>query len=98
MILLQATGAGFGNLGFMLILMVIFWYFMIRPQMKAQKDQKKFETSIEKGMDVVTGSGILGKITKIEDEIITLEVAPKVYMRFTKGAVSKDLTNAVYPS
>ena len=99
MILLQAAaGGGFGNIGFMLVLMVIFWYFMIRPQMKAQKEQKKFESSIEKGMEVVTNSGILGKVTKVEDGIITLEVAPKVYMKFTRGAISKDLTNAVYPS
>ncbi len=100
MILLQAAGAGggLGNMGFMLVLIIIFWYFMIRPQMKAQKEQKNFESSIEKGMEVVTSSGILGKITKIEEGIITLEVAPKVYMKFTQGSISKDLTNAVYPS
>jgi preprotein translocase subunit YajC len=47
-------------------------------------------------MDVVTASGILGRINKIEGEIVTLEVGSKSYIRLTKSAISKDITEQVY--
>ena len=52
--------------------------------------------ALEKGDDVVTSSGILGKINKIEDEIITLEVGSKTYIRVTRNAISKEMTDSVY--
>jgi preprotein translocase subunit YajC len=75
---------------------LIFWLFFIRPQNKKQKEQKNFLAELDKGKDIVTTSGILGKITKIEDEIVTIEVASKVYLRITKGSISKEMTEAVY--
>lgn len=75
---------------------LIFWLFFIRPQSKRQKEQKKFVDSLEKGQDVVTSSGIIGKISIIEDEIVTLGIADKVYIRVTKGSISKEMTEAVY--
>jgi preprotein translocase subunit YajC len=51
---------------------------------------------LEKSDEVVTASGILGKITKIEEDIITLEVGSKVYIRVTRNAISKELTDSVY--
>ncbi|GDX45311.1 hypothetical protein LBMAG24_06380 [Bacteroidota bacterium] len=68
---------------------------MIRPQAKRQKEQKLFQESLDKNKDVVTSSGILGRISKIEDSIVTLEVSPKVYIRVTKNAISKELTENV---
>ncbi|MEY2905359.1 MAG: hypothetical protein RJA52_1375 [Bacteroidota bacterium] len=75
---------------------LIFWLFFIRPQSKRQKEQKKFVDSLEKGQDVVTSSGIIGKISIIENEIITLGIADKVYIKVTKGSISKEMTEAVY--
>ncbi len=77
-------------------MLLVFWLFIIRPQSKKQREQKNFLGSLEKGDQVVTTSGILGKITKIEEEIITIEVGTKVYLRVTKSAISKELTDAVY--
>jgi preprotein translocase subunit YajC len=68
---------------------------MIRPQAKRQKEQKLFQESLDKNKDVVTSSGILGRISKIEDSIVTLEVSPKVYIRVTKNAISKELTENI---
>ncbi len=68
---------------------------MIRPQAKRQKEQKLFQDSLDKNKDVVTSSGILGRISKIEDSIVTLEVSPKVYIRVTKNAISKELTENI---
>lgn len=75
---------------------LIIYLFMIRPQSKRQNEQKKFMSALVKGDDVVTSSGILGKINKIEDEIITLEVGNKTYIRVTKNAISKEMTDSLY--
>jgi preprotein translocase subunit YajC len=74
---------------------LVFWLLMIRPQAKRQKEQKLFQESLDKNKDVVTSSGILGRISKIEDSIVTLEVSPKVYIRVTKNAISKELTENI---
>lgn len=97
-ILLQAsTGASpYSSYLFLGAMFLIFWLFFIRPQNKKQKEQKNFLAELDKGKEIVTTSGILGRITKIEDEIVTIEVASKVYLRITKGSVSKEMTEAVY--
>lgn len=83
---------------FFAAMFLIFWLFLIRPQTKRQKEQRKFAEELEKGSEVVTASGILGKITKIEDNIVTIEVGNKVYLRVTKSSISKEMTDAVYNS
>ncbi len=97
-ILLQSGGAGLINLVFIAAMFLIFWLFLIRPQAKKQKEQKAFMESIEKGDEVATTSGILGRVNKIEDDIITLEVANKTYIRVAKSAISKEMTEQVYAS
>ena len=74
---LQAGGAGgaLGSLLPILMIMVVFYFFMIRPQQKRQKEQNSFADSLEKGKDVVTASGMIGKINKIEGGVVTLQVA-----------------------
>ena len=92
MILLQ--GAGGMSLIFPLAMFAVFFFFIIRPQMKRQKEQQTFADSIEKGREVVTASGIFGKITKIDGQIVTLQIADKVSIRVTKGSISKEMTEA----
>jgi preprotein translocase subunit YajC len=97
MIFLQSAGGGMGALVQMLpllLIFVVFYFFMIRPQMKRQKEQQSFSDSLEKGREVVTASGIIGKINKIEGNIITLQVAANVYIRVTKGSISKEMTES----
>lgn len=79
----------------LLLIFVVFWFFILRPQMKKQKQQNKFLEGLSKGQEVVTSSGIIGKINRIEGEIIHLEIATKTIIRVTKGAVSGELTEAV---
>jgi len=98
-IMLQAADGGsanFINIVFILLMFGVFWFFIMRPQAKKQKEQRNFQSELSKGDEVVTASGMLGKITKIEDDIITLEVSSKVYIRVTKNAVSKELTESVF--
>lgn len=96
LILLQAGGnAGMMNLIFIGAMIAIFWLFLIRPQQKKQKEQKSFSDNLQKGDEVVTASGILGKINKLEENIVSLEVANKTYIRVTRNSISKDMTEAV---
>jgi len=92
-IFLQASGGG-GAINFLFLgaMFVIFYFFLIRPQAKKQKQQRNFEAELEKGTEVVTASGIYGKINKIEGEIITLEIANKIFIRVTKNSISKEMT------
>lgn len=78
----------------LLLIFIVFWFFIIRPQMKKQKEQNKFADQLEKGMDVVTASGIFGKINKIDGDIIHLEIATKTIIRVTKGAISKEMSES----
>ena len=87
---------GMINFLFIGLMILIFWFFLIRPQTKKQKEQNNFIDEIQKGDDIVTTSGILGRINKIEDQIITLEVGTKTYIKVTKSAISKELTEAVH--
>jgi preprotein translocase subunit YajC len=93
---LQTGGAGTINFLFLGAMLLIFWLFLIRPQAKRQREQKSFQESLERGDQVVTSSGILGKITKMEDQVLTLEVSNKTYLRVTRNSISKEMTEAIY--
>lgn len=78
-------------------LLVVIWFFFIRPQTKKAKEQAKFTNQIEKGDKVVTSGGIHGKILKIDDNgSILLEIDNNVKMRVERSAISMDLTQSVY--
>jgi preprotein translocase subunit YajC len=97
-IILQAGGAGGSLMSFLplLAILVVFYLFLIRPQQKKQKEQNSFADNLSKGDEVVTASGILGNINKIEDSIVTLDVGNKNFIRVTKNAISKEMTESVY--
>ena len=83
------------NLIFIGAMIVIFWLFLIRPQQKKQKEQKSFSESLQKGDEVVTASGIIGRINKIDEQVVTLEVSNKTYIRVIRSAISKEMTEAM---
>lgn len=96
-ILLQAAGnGGLIQMLFFAAIILVFWLFIIRPQAKRQKEQNKFSDSLEKGQEIVTSSGMLGRINKVEGEIVTLEVGTKSYVKVVKSAVSKEMTEGLY--
>ncbi len=96
--LLQAQPSPYGNLIFLALLFGVFWFFLIRPQSKRQKEQRLFAESIQKGDEVVTSGGIIGRVNKIEGQIVTLEVGNKTYIRVPKSVISKEMTEAVLHS
>lgn len=94
--LLQAPaspGGGMSNLIIMGAMILVFWLFMIRPQAKKAKQQKKFINELQKGDKVVTIAGIHGVINKVnEDETLSLEVSPGSYIKIEKSALSMEWT------
>lgn len=92
--ILQAGGSSMTSLLMMGVLFVIMYFFFLRPQIKRQKEQNLFQVGLKKGDEVVTSSGIIGQITKVDENEIMLQVDPKTFLRFTKGAISKEMTEA----
>ena len=97
-ILLQASGPPRNPMIDMvfiaLMFIVIIYFFSIRPQQKKEKERSQFIDEVQKGDEVVTNGGIVGKVNKIEDNFITLEVGTKTYIRVTKGAINKEMTES----
>ncbi|EGF32478.1 Preprotein translocase subunit YajC [Oxalobacteraceae bacterium IMCC9480] len=71
-----------------ILMFVVLYFLMIRPQMKRQKEQKSMMDALAKGDEVVTSGGILGKVTKVTDAYLTIEVADGTEVLVQKGAVS----------
>ena len=93
--ILQAGGSGMmGTLLPLLMMFVVIFFFFIRPQAKKQKEQAKFLEALDKGEEVVTASGLIGRINKIEGSIVTLTIAEKTFVRVTKGSINKEMTEA----
>jgi preprotein translocase subunit YajC len=97
MLYLQAGGSLFTNGFFMIAMLAVLIFTMIIPQRWRSKQQKTFMEGLAKGQRVVTASGILGTIDRIEDKTVTLNVGSKTYLQVTKNAISKELTDAFYP-
>ena len=89
-ILLQAPGGGAGTMNLIFIggILFVFYFFMIRPQQKKQKDQKKFIEAIKKGDMVVSLGGIHGKIMAIDDNTVTVEVDRGARIKMEKSSIS----------
>ncbi|MBV8037075.1 preprotein translocase subunit YajC [Roseateles sp.] len=88
-----AAGPESGLLGMLpLVLMFVVLYFvMIRPQMKRQKEAKAMIAALAKGDEVVTAGGVIGKISKLGDNFIHLEVANGVEIQIQRGAITQVL-------
>ena len=96
-ILLQTVG-GFPVQGIMMIgMVVVIYFFMIRPQMNKAKEQKKFAEALKKGDKVVTTAGIHGRVVDFNDLTVVLEVEGNAKIRFDKSAISLDATKAIAP-
>lgn len=93
-ILLQAGNEGMINLIFMVAIMLVAYFFLIRPQAKRAREQRSFVDSLEKGMNVVTAGGIHGKISRVDDTTVTLEVYNKTYLTVEKQTINMEMSTA----
>ena len=82
----------------MVAIFVVFYFLLIRPQQKKQKESRAMLESLEKGNEVVTAGGVLGRIIKIDEQYVTVEVAPSVQMVVQRAAISQLLPKGTLKS
>ena len=93
-----AGGAGGGMAAFqqiipLVFMFAIFYFLLIRPQQKKAKEHKALLEAMKKGDNVITAGGVHGKVTAVENELVTLEIANNVNIKITKSyiaAIKKD--------
>jgi preprotein translocase subunit YajC len=95
-------GGGEGAAGFsgfipIILMFVIFYFLLIRPQQKRQKETRNMITNLKKGDRVITSGGLHGRITGIDDTTLTLEIADKVRVKVGRSNVAGILQPASQP-
>ena len=93
-----APGADMFQIAFLIGLFVLFYFIAIRPQRKRQKEHGEMVAALGKGDEVVTSSGILGKLVKLEDNFVVLLVAEKVELKFQRSHISAVLPKGTLKS
>ena len=85
-----AGGSGGGLLGLLpiILMFVVLYFLMIRPQMKRQKEQKAMIDALAKGDEVISAGGVVGRITKVGDAYVTVEIAEGTEIILQKAAVT----------
>ncbi|RLD61223.1 MAG: preprotein translocase subunit YajC [Bacteroidetes bacterium] len=86
----KGQGGALGSFLMLFAIIIIFYLFLIRPQMKKQKEVRNFRSSLKKGDKVLTIGGIYGKITDIKDTTVTLEIAENVRIKVDKSGIIND--------
>lgn len=84
-----AAAPGFGNMFFVLALFVVFYFMMIRPQMKRQKEHRKMISEVKVGDEVVVAGGLAGRVVRITEQYLAVEIADGVEVKVQKHAVTQ---------
>lgn len=93
-VLAQASGQNpYASLIFLVLIIVVFYFFMIRPQMKKQKDLKKMREGLKNGDKVVTTGGIYGKIIEVRETTFIVEIDSNVKVKVDKSSVHIDASD-----
>jgi len=79
--------AGFTSLIPLILIMVIFYFLLIRPQQKKLKEHKSMVEATKKGDTVITGGGIIGKVSDVKDDILTVEIADGVKVKVKRETI-----------
>lgn len=90
--ILQA-GAGWQSIMMLLLIGVVFYFFMIRPQMKRQKELRKFQEGLSKGDRVLVSGGIFGRVAEVREDSVIVEVDSSTKIRVLKSGVFRDATD-----
>ena len=89
-------GSGFGSLVPLLLIVLIMYFLIIRPQMQQAKTHKKMIEDLRKGDQIITQGGLIGKISKIKDEELEVEISPDVKVRVVRSTI-KGLVAKIEP-
>lgn len=75
----------------LILIFVVFYFLLMRPQIKRAKDHKKMVEALAKHDEIVTSGGLLGRVTHLDDQLVTIEIAEGVRIKVQKSAVASQL-------
>jgi preprotein translocase subunit YajC len=93
-VILSAAAGGAGGSAFfvqlfpLLLIFVVFYLFLIRPQQKRAKEHEAKINAVQKNDEVVTAGGLMGKVTKVADDYVEVEIAPNVRVKAVKSTIA----------
>ena len=85
----QQGTSQYTSIGLMVLLFVVMWFVLIRPQQKKVKEHRAMITALQKGEEVATAGGVIGRIVKLEESALTLEIAKDTEVLVQRGAVTQ---------
>lgn len=91
-------GGGLFQIGLIAVMFVVFYFFLIRPQSKRAKEQKEMLGGLAKGDEVVTSGGILGKVSKVVDDFVVVEIANSLEIKVQKQSITATLPKGTLKS
>lgn len=91
-----SSGSAWVNILPLVLIFVVFYFLLIRPQTKRAKEHREMVAKLSAGDEVVTTGGILGRISEIDESFVTLEVAPKVTIRVQRFQVTQMMPKGTY--
>ena len=94
-VFLQVAGSEWNSAIMLVLMFAVIYFFMIRPQVKKSKVEKKFQGDIKKGDRIVTTSGIHGKVSDLSDTTCVIETGAG-RIKFERSAISQEMTDASY--
>jgi preprotein translocase subunit YajC len=83
---------------FLILMFVVFYFLLIRPQTKRAKEHRAMVAALEVGAEVVTNGGVLGKVTQLGEQYLTVEIADGVHVKVQRGAVAQVLPKGTLKS
>jgi preprotein translocase subunit YajC len=87
------SGGGLAAFLPLIVLVGVFWFLIMRPQQKRQRDHRQLTTDLKQGDKVVAAGGIVGTVRRVDDDTLSLQVADNVVIKVDRGSVSKRLQN-----
>lgn len=81
-------GGGLFQIGFIILIFVAFYFLLLRPQSKRQKEHRKMVEALAKGDEVITNGGILGRVTQVGEQFLTVEAADGIELKVQRSSVS----------
>ena len=92
------SGAGLASFVPLIVLFLVFYIFLIRPQMKRQKEHAKMVRELSVGDEAVTNGGLLGRVSEVEDSFVKFEVSKGIEVQVQKHAISQVMPKGTYKS
>jgi len=92
----ESATSPMGSILMLVVLFAVFWFILIRPQMKQNKEAKKMNEALTKGDEIMTKGGVIGRVEKLGDSIVELEVADNVIIKIQRNAVGSVLPKGTF--